>query len=228
MMNNNLIKDVIEWDIVNWSRALKFWEENFDFKYASDLKCLELGGRSGGISLWLASKGCNVICSDLENPRDFAGKLHSKYRGLQIDYAAINALDIPYENEFDIIAFKSVLGGASRDGKNERKQLAIDQIYKALKPGGKLIFAENLSASSLHKYLRKRFVKWGNEWNYLDISEVNSLFSAFKNTKFKTVGFFGAFGRNENQRNILGRVDTVFDNLFGKSRHYILIGVAEK
>ena len=151
------IQQFVEWDVVNWAKAIRFWEDKIDFK--TDFKCLELGSNRGGLSLWLGMKGVDVICSDLENPQSIAKALHGKYEQLKINYEAINALEIPYENEFDLIVFKSVLGGASRGGNQGNKQLVMDQIYKALKPGGKLLFAENLMASDLHQFFRKQFVK---------------------------------------------------------------------
>jgi 2-polyprenyl-3-methyl-5-hydroxy-6-metoxy-1,4-benzoquinol methylase len=163
-----------------------------------------VGSNHGGLSLWLAQKGHQVICSDLDNPKSKAIKSHEKYDNLNISYQAVNALDIPYENEFDIIVFKSILGGVSRGGNQKNKKAALEQIYKALKPGGKLLFAENLTASKMHQFLRKHFIKWGADWNYLHIDEMEGLFSDFKKINYKTVGFFGAFGRSESQRRLLG------------------------
>lgn len=226
-MNKELIKDIIDWDTVNWSKAIPFWEKHSKLN-ESRLKCLELGSHHGGLSLWLAQKGHQVICSDLESPEKEAKILHSKYDQLSIQYESINALNIPYENAFDLIVFKSILGGVSRGGRQDRKQACIQQIYKALKPGGKLLFAENLKASTLHQFLRKRFIKWGNDWNYLHIDEVESLFSDFKKVNYKTIGFFGAFGRNESQRKILGKIDALLNPFYGKRQRYIVVGIAEK
>lgn len=226
-MNKSLVKDIIGWDIVNWSKAIHFWEKQVELE-GKQLNCLEVGGRTGGLSLWLASKGHQVICSDLENSEKIAKPMHDQYGELPIRYQAINALDISYENEFDIIVFKSILGGVSRGGNQQNKKKALKQIHKALKPGGKLLFAENLSASKLHQFLRKQFIKWGADWNYLHIDEMEWLFSDFSKINYKTVGFFGAFGRSEDQRNLLGKIDSFIDPVLGNKVKYILIGVAEK
>ena len=177
-MEDKLINDIVGWDIVNWSKALHYWENKTKLS-ESKLKCLELGSNQGGLSLWLASKGHQVICSDLENPKSSAEKLHQKFSDLAIKYEAIDATEIPYENKFDVIVFKSILGGISREEQDEKKKIVINQIYKALKPGGILLFAENLEASSLHVFFRKRFVKWGAYWNYLKLEEVKPLLSEF-------------------------------------------------
>lgn len=227
-MNKETLKDIIDWDVVNWSKAINYWEEEFDFKNKK-FECLEIGGRKGGLSLWLAMKGGNVICSDLESPEKYACEVHKKYEcSKSIHYKSIDATNIPYENNFDIVAFKSILGGISRGGNNKMQQKVVDEIYKSLKVNGVLLFAENLEASFLHKVLRKKFVNWGSEWNYLKSEEVEALFSSFKSVKFITVGFLGAFGRTERQRTVLAKFDYFFEKIVPEKTRYILIGIAVK
>ena len=57
---------------------------------------------------------------------------------------------------------------------------------------------------------------------------MDTLFSSFKNVKFITVGFLGAFGRTEKQRSIFGKLDRVVEKFVPKSKRYILIGIAHK
>lgn len=191
---------------------------------------MELGGRRGGLSLWLAMQGNNVVCSDLDNPREEASQIHRKYDCTdRITYQAIDATNIPYQDHFDIIVFKSILGGISRDGKTHLNQAVIDQIFKALKPGGKLLFAENLKASGLHQFFRKRLVRWGGSWNYLDLNMLPSLLAEFESIEYNTAGFLGAFGRSETQRKIFGQLDTIlFDWSLSDQLKYIVFGYASK
>ena len=227
-MKNEIIKDIIEWDIVNWSKALDYWNKKIDIR-AKNYSCLELGGRKGGLSLWLAIKENQVICSDLDSPEEFASELHKKYSCEEkITYESIDATNIHYNNHFDIVVFKSILGGISRNGNDKLKKKTIDEIHKCLKPNGKLLFAENLEASFLHKFMRKSCVKWGSEWNYLKYEEIGQVFDTFKSVNYKTVGFFGTFGRTEKQRQFLGKIDNVFERFVPKSKRYIVIGIAEK
>lgn len=221
------LHEFIDWDIVNWSKAIPFWEKHASLNQ-KQLKCLELGSNLGGLSLWLAQKGHQVICSDLENPEKKVKSTHEKYSDFPISYQAINALEISYKNEFDIIIFKSILGGVSRGGNQKNKKATLREIHKALKPGGKLLFAENLTASKMHQFFRKHFIKWGADWNYLRMDEVDWLFSDFNKLNYKTVGFVGAFGRSEGQRYLLGKIDSVIESTLGNKFKYILIGVAEK
>lgn len=226
---NSILMQCVEWDVINWSKALKFWENKviLDNK---NLRCLELGSRRGGLSLWLAIKGNHVICSDFENPKREASAMHNQFSfSGSIDYLAVDATQIPFENHFDIVVFKSILGGISRNENNHLKQVVINEVYKSLKPGGKLLFAENLVASGVHQFFRKKLTNWGTYWNYLQLEEIKELFKAFNSVDYSTAGFLGAFGRIESQRNLLGRLDTlIFDKVVKDKMKYIVFGVATK
>lgn len=226
-MNSETLKDIIGWDIVNWSQSLDFWEKNLELD-AQKFNCLELGGHRGGLSLWLALKGNHVICSDINSPEENASEIHKKYAcDSLIDYQAIDATNIPYENKFDVVTFKSILGAVSSKN-NSLKGTAIHEIHKALKPGGTLLFAENIESTLLHRFLRKHFVNWGKRWNYLKFEELHQIFSPYKSIDYITVGFFGAFGRNEKQRAFFGHIDRFFEKCVPRRKRYILIGIAKK
>ena len=103
MKNTARIKDIIEWDQINWSRALYYWKKNTTATMDQS-SALDLGARHGGLSLWLASQGTLVVCSDLTGPTEQAKELHRKYEvENKISYSEIDATSIPYKNEFDII-----------------------------------------------------------------------------------------------------------------------------
>jgi SAM-dependent methyltransferase len=146
MKQKGLKRKTFEWDIESWSKAFELWDEAL--KNAPRRKALELGGRHGGPSLYLASKGFDVLCTDINKDfLDEARAFHQK-EGVsdRVKYESLDALNIHYENEFDVVIFKSILGGIDRDNKNykESHKMILKQIHKALKPGGYLLFAENL------------------------------------------------------------------------------------
>ncbi len=223
------LTDTIQWDVRNWSTAVRYWEAHTSINLSNCL-ALEIGSNRGGLSLWMARHGARVICSDLNGPTREAEQLHREHQvsGL-IEYEAIDATNIPYQEHFDIIFFKSVLGGVGVNDKKERQVMAINQIHKALKEGGELFFAENLVGSPLHKLFRKRFVKWGIEWRYVSLEEMGEFLAPFSKVTYRTIGFLGAFGRTESQRGILSWFDKyLIDPFVPSSWRYIVAGVATK
>jgi len=228
MFDNNL-SDVIEWDIRNWSVALSYWEQNTAQDLSTAL-ALEIGSGHGGLSLWMALHGSRVICSDVIAPSEEAIKKHARYYVSHlIEYESLDALNIPYREEFDIVFFKSVLGAIGRNDNKANQAKAISEIYLSLKQGGELFFAENLVASPMHKFFRKRFIRWGKTWRYVSVEEMRDFLSIFSSMRYRTIGFLGAFGRNERQRGILGAIDRAFlDSIVPKNWRYIVVGVARK
>ncbi|WPU95869.1 class I SAM-dependent methyltransferase [Mucilaginibacter sabulilitoris] len=220
-MEREMIRDIVAWDIVNWSKAIKHWQNTVPV-LNKGYECLELGSSKGGMSLWLALNGNKVLCTDLNGPEEAAYQIHEKYNcSSKITYGSMDATNIPHENKFDVVIFKSIIGGIPQD-----KAKTLTEIHKALKPGGKLLFAENLEATRLHKILRKNFGTKG--WDYLRMDEINEVFAAYNKVTYTTAGFFGCMGRNEWQRNFLGNVDTMLNWIIPNRSKYILIGVAEK
>lgn len=222
------IKDIIQWDLKAWSKPLHYWDERVDWQNVSN--CLEIGGREGGLSLWLALKDKKVLCSDLYDVRSLAEKLHIKHNVTSlVSYENMDATNIPYENEFDLIAFKSVLGSVGANNDIEKQKKVFKEIYKALKPGGYLLFAENLIASPFHQFMRNKFTKWGSKWRYVTVKELEEFLANFSEVEIKTTGVLGTFGRNEKQRDLLSTMDNVLLNKISpKNWHYVSYGMARK
>ena len=228
-MGDSFLDDVIEWDVPNWSVALKFWRQASELP-TMHLKALEIGSRHGGLSLWLASQGAAVVCTDVNGPTDEARRKHEKYGVAgRVRYGAVDALAIPYRGEFDVVTFKSVLGAVGWKDRRERRKDAMLQIHDALRPGGELWFAENVAGSPLHAFARRHFVPWGKSWRYPRIEEMLEFASMFSTVKYRTVGVLGVFGRSGRQRVLLGRLDqAICDRLVPESWRYIMVGVAKK
>lgn len=227
-MTKELTKDIIQWDVKSWSKALSYWDSKVEWNKIQH--SLELGGREGGLSLWLALKGKSVVCSDLKDVQKTAEQLHKRHHvSTWITYQDIDATNIPYEEYFDLIVFKSIIGGIGRNDNYKNQHKVFKEIYKALKPGGKLLFAENLAASAVHRRLRKRFVQWGSSWRYVSLDEMKEFLSNFSYYDIKTTGLLGTFGRTERQRNVLSAVDDLVLNKICPDRwKYICYGIAEK
>ena len=213
--------DIFEWDVHNWSKAMKLWSPTL--KNVNGGKALTLGERGGGLSLMLASHGMDVICTDINPFDESTSELHKKH-GLseRVDYMSMDMTNLEFDdNSFDVVMFKSVIGAL---GSKDKQQRAISEIYRVLKPRGTLLFAENCSASFLHRWARKRFTNWDSYWRYPHYKNDRDLFDSFKEEQFKSYGFLGAFGRSEGQRRILGKMDNVFEKLTPASNRYIMVG----
>lgn len=226
-MEKELLKDIIQWDVRSWKKAFDFWENKVEWGKVHN--CLELGAELGGLSLWLALKGKHTVCSDICDTKIKAEALHKKY-GVQelITYQDIDATNIPYENHFHLIVFKSIIGGINREDVETQQQI-INQIYKALKKGGILLFAENTKASKLHQNLRKKYRKWGNTWRYVTIDEMQRAMKDFSKVEIRSTGILGTFGRSTRQQNVLSAIDKIALNaITPKSWKYICYGVAQK
>lgn len=231
-MDQALLRDVIEWDTVTWGRAVSYWQAeqlNCTNVHGGGAYVLDIGSRGGGLSLMFALMGCQVHCTDLKNPKETAGPLHQRY-GVEsrITYWALDALKLNEEETYDIICFKSVLGGVGHHDNYEAQQKMMYNIYRALKPGGYLFFAENVVASPLHRFLRKHFISWSRYWRYVTLEEVDELCCPFSEVWHKNFGFLGAMGRNERQRVFLGSVDRLLDRFIPASAKYCVSVVAKK
>ena len=217
---------VFSWDVVNWSRCLTIWQRHLIEK---PLRCLEIGCGPGGISLWLASLGHDVICTDLENPEKRVLGLHRKYEvSGKISYRQLNAVNMPFVEEFDIVITKSVLGGIWAHCGEEGLSETLQGIHRALKPGGKYLFAENLQASRFHMYCRGRFLSRSKSWKYPTIAKLLEELRIFSEVKWQTHGFLGTFGIWEWQRRLLGHVDGVLSPVLPKDWRYLMFGCAGK
>lgn len=224
-MTPSKLQDIFEWDVVNWSRSLNLWEPQLANKLSGE--ALTLGERGGGLSLYLAEKGFKVTCTDLREFPESTRQLHEKYQVQDlIDYRNEDMTKLSFgDNSFDAVMFKSVIGALST---KENQQIAVNEIYRVLKPGGVLLFAENARASKLHQFARKKFIKWNTYWRYLDYRNDLDLFQNYNKLSLSSYGFFGAFGRNEGQRKVLGKCDTIAQKLVLKSMRYIVVGAYKK
>lgn len=224
---------IFQWEVRSWSRALPLWERYLKALPAGRPSALALGERDGGLSLLLAQHGCNVICSDLHGPTERAKAMHETL-GWEwaMDYRSIDALDIPLaDGSLDVVVFKSMLGALST---KERQMQAVREMYRVLKPstadkpGGVLLFAENLQGTPLHRWLRKRFVPWDHYWRYLDQGADRDLFAPFTRLDDATTGLLANLGRSERQRDLLARVDSAILPLVPRSMRTIWYGAAIK
>lgn len=218
---------IFQWEVRSWSRALPLWERHLHALGNRSPQALALGERDGGLSLMLAEHGCSVVCSDLRGPTERAMELHATF-GLEeaVSYESIDTLAIPKaDNSFDVVAFKSMVGALTT---KDRQARAIREMHRVLKPGGVLLFAENLHGTALHGWLRKRFVAWDAYWRYLDVKKDRDLFAPFARIDDATTGLLANLGRTEAQRDLIARFDGSVMPIVPASMRTIWYGVAIK
>lgn len=231
------MQDIVSWDVRTWSTAVLFWESVLAARPTTEpLRCLELGAGPGGPSLWLAMRGHDVLCSNWQATEAHARPLHERYgmvggrddaRAGRIAYRDVDATQMPFENEFDIIVFKSVIGGV---GDKAAQDLAMQGILRALKPGGTLLFAENLRSTLLHRLVRTiAYRVRGSSWRYVTVKEMRPHLARYSHHRVLTTGFLAMFGLKEHQRSALAVADDrVFNRLVPRSWHYVSYGAATK
>lgn len=157
-----------------------------------------MGARGGGLSLYLALKGYEVVCSDLEIPGFPVWALHARHGAAgKITYQAVDILAPPYpEAFFDLIIFKSVIHALPQA---QLQAQAFQELHRLLRPGGLLLFAENLRASSLHRILRRLFrPRWLlRQRRYPTAAEIRLWCRNFREFHWETWGFVGTMSRQE-------------------------------
>ncbi len=226
-IDDAFMNDIVGWDVRTWSKAVRLWQPHVAAAPPL-LKVLEVGAGPGGPSLWLHRLGHDVVCSNWQHTREQAEPLHTSYGVTGIDYIDIDLnAQIPWENHFDIVVFKSVLGGLGPNFSSQRN--AMSEIHKALKPGGLLLFAENLRGTWLHRFGRAIAYRLRRAtWRFTTVKEMQELLEPFSNYELHTTGFLGVFGMSESQRRALAGLD---DRGFGRvpeSWRYVAYGIATK
>ncbi|NNE56103.1 MAG: methyltransferase domain-containing protein [Flavobacteriales bacterium] len=222
------MQDIFDWDVQTWGNSLKIWSPAVENKH--EMKCLEVGANKGGLSLWLAMHGHQVVCTDLEDPSERARPIHEEYQvGHLIEYRSLDILNPGDIGSFDVVIFKSILGGIGREGQEHLKEETIRSIFGLLKPGGYLLFAENQEGSFFHRLARRWLVKWGRSWSYLKPGEIQGLLHDFDSIEIQHTGFLSAFARGKLLRWVFGLKDKVFFNpLLPDRMKYVVFGSAQK
>lgn len=224
-MDKALLADIIQWDVKNWGKAIPFWTTAIDGIKGGTAAAF--GEREGGLSLWLAMNDFTVDCSDYNGMEVTPLELHVKHNVTDsIAYSKQDITSTSFEdNSFDVVMFKSVIGTLNS---KERQQEALDELYRILKPGGFLLFAENLEATRMHQYARRKFTNWGTRWRYLKWKEMNPMLSKFSEIKMTSTGFFATFGRSEGQRKLFSGIDWLLHPILPKSWKYVIIAACKK
>ncbi|MCH4889063.1 methyltransferase domain-containing protein [Acidaminobacter sp. JC074] len=145
------------------------WMESMMKKSSS---ILDLGCGPGLYTSEFSKRGYQVTGVDFSrNSINYANK-DAIDKGLRIDYKCMNYLELNYDNQFDMIMMIYCDFGVLS---NEDRQGLIDNIIKALKPGGIFIFdALNEAAIRKMRFEKSWDVSEGGFWQpgpYTSLSE---------------------------------------------------------
>jgi SAM-dependent methyltransferase len=125
-----------------------------------------------------------------------------------VAYEDIDATAIPYTASFDLVVFKSMLGALRSP---EQQARAIAEMHRALRPGGALLFAENLIGSPVHRHAHRT-----PQWRYVRLAEMHTWLRLFERVEIHTTGVTST------------GLDDVLDHLVPASWRYVVYGVAWK
>jgi hypothetical protein len=223
-----LLHDVLGWD-PTWAPALTFWQRWTTVDLTSST-ALEIGaGQSGGLSLWLALQGCEVICSTPGGVPSAVREHHRRYGvSHRIRYESLDALELAEREAFDVVAFKSVLASVG-DGRRAMKREAVDRLHRALKISGNLLFAEPIAATRAHALFRATSRAGCLERHRPSIEEMLGLLQPFGPVQYRTAGFFGAYGRNRVQQRVSAALDGFLCRwVVPAAWQHVMVGIAVK
>jgi SAM-dependent methyltransferase len=222
----DLMKDLVGWDVRTWSAAFEFWQRVVP-EAPPALDCLEIGAGPGGPSLWLALQGHRVLCTNQAMTVEIASPLHERYEYPgTITYQTLDARDLPFDAEFDLVVFKSVLGGVGDDAEQER---TVASLHRALKPGGHLLFAENIRGTVVHGAARAAMNRRRNaNWRFNSLGRLRELLGSFGDVQLRTTGVTALFGTTEPRRAALAGVDRILNPITPPPWRYMAYGVATK
>jgi SAM-dependent methyltransferase len=104
------------------------------------MQVLDLACGHGPLANRLAARGCRVTGLDSSTVFLDRARADAKDLGVEVDYVVGDMRDLPWENQFDRIVNWSTAFGYFDDTENRR---VVDQISRALRPGGRLIMDLN-------------------------------------------------------------------------------------
>lgn len=230
--NYVLPNEAIRWDIPTWKRAFTHWEKVIDSMIPVPQEGLELGATEGGASLFLAGRfGLRTVCSDVGGVSPAADPLHTRF-GVRhlMTYADIDATNIAFpDKSFDVVVFKSILGSIGGALGRDAIGTAVHEMHRVLRPGGVLLFAENLAATRAHRFVRQRVRAWGTFWHYMELDEITRHLEAnFRSVSLNTTGF-GCVAVPEKfpkLRGAMAEVDGLLDHVLPQGFRYLAFGHA--
>lgn len=185
MSKSQLVKEVFDsvasrYDVMNDIMSLgmhRLWKDKMvnNMCFSENSKVLDVAGGTGDIAIRIIKKEpsvkvtvCDINQNMLNKGRDKAINLNL----LELDWVCANAEDLPFDNcEFDYCTIAFGIRNVS-----DRKK-ALSEMYRVLKPNGKLICLE---FAPMH-YQNKAFTKLYDLYSFKIIPQIGKLVAKDKN-----------------------------------------------
>jgi ubiquinone/menaquinone biosynthesis C-methylase UbiE len=171
--------------VADYFEACTAPENRFILKQLGDLRgkyLLDLGCGAGENSVYFATKGARCVAADYSPGMvDVALKLAAANQ-VEVEGKVVNAMAIDFpDNTFDIVYASNLLHHIPDP------RLAIQEMHRVLKPGGKACFWDPLKHNPVINVYRRIATKVRTEDETpLDINIINFVRSRFAQTRYDT------------------------------------------
>ena len=183
------------------------------FKYLKGKKVLDCCCGTGATSILIASKGADIIGTDISTESiNYAKKKAKKLKKCKFFVMDTHKMNFKDET-FDVIyCYKSLL--------YLNLKVAFGELNRVLKPNGRIIIIENLSNNLIFKYYReikhyfksKKFVKGLNKIHFEDLEFIHKKFDVIDKKFFDLSSILGKFLYDKTKIKINSEFCKKFDN----------------
>lgn len=119
--------------------------------------CLDVGCGGGLLSEEFAKLGCRVTGVDPSRPSLETARAHAEQKGLEIEYVAAAAEDLPFEDSsFDVVYCCDVLEHV------DSVEAAVAEVARVLRPGGAYLY-DTINRTHLSRLV---IIKLLQEWDF--------------------------------------------------------------
>jgi SAM-dependent methyltransferase len=171
--------------VVDYFEACTAPENRFILKHLGNIEgkyLLDLGCGAGENSVYFSQKGAHCIAADYSPGMVNTALQLAKVNQVKVEGKVINAMQIDFpDNTFDIVYASNLLHHLPNP------KVAIKEIYRVLKPGGKACFWDPLKHNPIINVYRKIATSVRTEDETpLDINIVQFIQALFSKSKYDT------------------------------------------